>query len=157
MIWGTHVLILKAGEDSGTSIWRGDEGPGWRREKLIGDRRRITTTKVQRSQAEFRKMLLGTDGRRCAVTGETCEEVLEAAHIVGVANGGQEVLPNGILLRADLHRLYDAGKFDICPETGSVLAHQVYESFDLESTRIPDEILGRIRDALNARSQQASS
>ena len=138
-IWGEHILILEGNQDSGRSIWNGEEGPGWRKVlgDLIGDRCRITTTKLQRAQAEFRNMLLAIDDGRCALTGETCQEALEAAHIVPVQYGGQEVPSNGILLRADLHRIYDAdpGHFDICAETGEVLVHQPYESFDLEGCR----------------------
>ena len=148
--WGTHVLLFEAGEDFGESIWNGQAGPGWRRESIIGGRRRITTTTLQRSQAKFREMLLARDGC-CAVTHEDCQEVLDAAHIVPVANGGQEVLPNGILLRADLHRLYDACNFDICPETGFILVHQAYQSFDFENAQIPHGVLLRIREALHLR------
>ena len=150
--WGTHILILKKNEDSGESIWNDEEGPGWRVEKLIGRKRKITTTKLQRDQARFRQMLLATYDR-CALTGETCPEALEAAHIVPVKYGGQEILPNGILLRADLHRIYDAdpAHFDICAETGEVFVHPRYESFDLANARIPEPILSRIAEALRAR------
>ena len=148
--WGTHILILNNNEDSGESIWNGEGGPGWKLEKLIGERRKITTTRLQRDQARFRQMLLAFDGC-CALTGETRQEALEAAHIVPVQCGGQEILPNGILLRADLHRIYDAGQFDICPEIGEILVHQPYGSFDLVNSRIPEGRLRRIAEALRAR------
>ena len=110
--WGIHTLILQNNEASGKSIWRPENdpemnGPGWKLEQLIGEKRRRTTTKLQRDQDRFRRMLLAAD-RRCALTGEICQEALEAAHIVPVECRGQEVLPNGILLRADLHRIFDA-------------------------------------------------
>ena len=162
-IWGEHILILEGNQDSGRSIWNGEEGPGWRKVQgpkwrnvlgdLIGDRCRITTTRLQRAQAEFRNMLLAIDDGRCALTGETCQEALEAAHIVPVQYGGQEVPSNGILLRADLHRIYDAdpGHFDICAETGKVLVHRPYESFDLANARISETIRSRIAKALRER------
>ena len=160
-IWGTHTLILEEGRDSGESIWNNENGPGWRFEKLIGEKRRTTTTKLQRAQAEFRKNL-ENDGC-CALTGETRREALEAAHIVPVKCGGQEVLSNGILLRADLHRIYDAGGFDICPETGGVvlvdqsLVDQPYESFDdLKSAEISKDIFPRIAAALRKRANPRS-
>lgn len=154
--WGTHILRLEKGEISGESIWNGRAGPGWRQETIIGKRRRIATTKLQRAQARFRKMLLVQDSC-CAVTGENCQEVLDAAHIVPVSNGGQEILFNGILLRADLHRLYDAWKFDICPDTGSIIVHQAYHSFDFGNTEIPRTVLCRTREALLSREQFAPS
>lgn len=150
IIWGSHVLILTAGENSGPSLWNGEEGPGWIREEIIGPHRRVTTTKLQRAQAVFRAMLLASD-HSCAVTGEACLDVLEAAHIVPVQHGGQEVLSNGILLRSDVHRLFDAipPRFQISPETGEILAIDFhYEGFDLHGVQIDEELLGRIEEAL---------
>jgi len=45
----------------------------------------------------------------CAVTGEHSGPVLEAAHIIPYARGGEHRVDNGLLLRSDLHRLYDRG------------------------------------------------
>jgi putative restriction endonuclease len=47
--------------------------------------------------------------RACAVTQEHSLPVLEAAHIKPFAVEGPHVVSNGLLLRADLHRLYDTG------------------------------------------------
>jgi len=45
--------------------------------------------------------------RRC---GRDCAAMhFEAAHVHPYADGGEHALPNGLLLRADIHRLYDAG------------------------------------------------
>lgn len=55
-------------------------------------------------------------GRACAVTGEHSEPVLEAVHIVPYAKGGEHRVDNGLLLRSDLHRLYDAGYVTVTPD-----------------------------------------
>ena len=151
-IWGTHILTLERGVNSGSSVWNGEEGPGWMIEQIKGSRRKVTTTKLQRDQAKFRKILMAKD-KRCAASGESCPTVLEAAHIVPVKCGGQEVLSNGILLRADLHRLYDADppELQICPDTGKVLSTIDYDGFDFENRKVPDNVLRRIHDALKAR------
>ena len=156
--WGTHILRnVISGKKNGSSIWYGEPGPGWRMEEVVGERRKVTTTKIQRAQARFRSMLLAEDGC-CAVTEETCHDVLEAAHIVPVKNGGQEVLTNGILLRADLHRLYDTNppKFEICPETGQVLTvgNFNYRGFDLNERQLDEAICRRISDALHRRQRR---
>ena len=52
----------------------------------------------------------------CAVTGEHSAPVLEAAHIVPYSRGGKHEVENGILLRSDLHRLYDRGYVTVTPE-----------------------------------------
>ena len=159
--WGKHILIVQQGETEGLSTWidaTGNEweGPGWMTKDIVGEPRRETTTRHQRRQAEFREMLLASDGS-CAVTGEACHDVLEAAHIVAVRHGGQEVPENGILLRADLHRLYDANppKFEISPETGEIETVEGfnYQGFALNGVQIDETILQRIGDALNLRQQ----
>ena len=45
----------------------------------------------------------------CLLTGCALECCLEAAHVVPVKNGGMESDDNMILLRADMHRLFDSG------------------------------------------------
>ena len=45
----------------------------------------------------------------CAVSGCEAVETLQAAHIAPYAAGGPSTAENGLLLRADLHLLFDAG------------------------------------------------
>jgi putative restriction endonuclease len=55
-------------------------------------------------------------GHACAVTGEHSVPVLEAAHIMPYGQGGQHRVDNGLLLRSDLHRLYDRGYVTVTPD-----------------------------------------
>lgn len=50
-----------------------------------------------------------TYGHHCAITGERVRPVLEAAHILPVSAGGQHRVDNGLLLRSDVHTLFDRG------------------------------------------------
>ena len=52
-------------------------------------------------------------GRACAVTEEHSLPALEAAHIRAFARDGPNDVRNGVLLRADLHRLFDKGYLTI--------------------------------------------
>jgi putative restriction endonuclease len=52
----------------------------------------------------------------CAVTHEHSAPVLEAAHIKPYAKGGEHRVSNGILLRRDLHSLYDRGYVTVTPD-----------------------------------------
>lgn len=52
----------------------------------------------------------------CAVTNEHSLPVLEAAHIRPYARGGAHRIDNGLLLRRDLHSLYDRGYVTITPD-----------------------------------------
>lgn len=54
--------------------------------------------------------------RSCAVTHEHSLPALEASHIQPYAKNGPHEVRNGVLLRADLHRLFDQGYVTITPE-----------------------------------------
>ncbi len=54
--------------------------------------------------------------RRCAVTGERTLPVLEAAHIRPFADCETHEVRNGILMRSDVHRLYDRGLVTVGPD-----------------------------------------
>ncbi len=69
----------------------------------------------RRGQPRFRNELLSVYKGRCAVTGCSERNVLEAAHIVGFRSKGRYVASNGILLRADWHTLFDLGLWAINP------------------------------------------
>jgi putative restriction endonuclease len=57
--------------------------------------------------------------------------VLEAAHIVPYAAGGQHELSNGILLRSDLHRLFDLGYVTVNPDDHRVvMSRRIREEFE---------------------------
>ena len=165
IVWGRHVLTLTRGKSNGPSVWKAEgekscDGPGWKLEKIAGgqtNRRRSAIWAIQRDeQSIFRQHLLATD-ERCALTGEDCEKALEAAHIIPAHRGGREVLSNGILLRADIHRLYDACPpiFSICPDTGKVSSSGTYGSFDFQNTKIPEQVRYRITDALRKKKKYA--
>ncbi len=64
---------------------------------------------IRRGQPRFRRDLLEAYDRRCAVTGYDVVEVLEAAHILPYRGEAFNHLTNGLLLRADLHLLFDLG------------------------------------------------
>ena len=164
IIWGVHVLTIENGAVCGPSIWQANDeaqcrGPGWRLEAISGgptNRRRGTIWAIQRGQqGQFRQWLLAMD-KQCALTGETCESVLEAAHIVPAHKGGCEVPSNGILLRADIHRLFDTNppRFEIYPEDGQVVPLNGfrYDSANLEGAQIPQSVRERIAQALEMRS-----
>jgi hypothetical protein len=69
----------------------------------------------RRGQEEFRKKLLIAYGKRCAISGWRAKDALEAAHIIPHADGGSMDVTNGLLLRADLHTLFDLGLLRIWP------------------------------------------
>ncbi|WP_108515629.1 HNH endonuclease [Bradyrhizobium algeriense] len=61
------------------------------------------------NQSTFSASIRRTYENTCAITGSTTTEVLEAAHIKVGKGVDDNSLENGILLRADIHALFDAG------------------------------------------------
>jgi hypothetical protein len=66
-------------------------------------------------QGGFRVAVTDAYGRACAVTGEHSLPVLEAAHIRPYSKEGPHAISNGLLLRSDLHRLFDTGYVTVTP------------------------------------------
>ena len=62
---------------------------------------------LRQGQPQFRKSLLTAYRSRCAITGTAVESVLEAAHIWPHKGEQTNEVWNGLLLRADLHTLFD--------------------------------------------------
>lgn len=67
-------------------------------------------------QGHFKRAVADAYRNRCAVTGSATFPSLEAAHIRPFALGGQHAVSNGLFLRTDVHRLYDAGYLSIDPD-----------------------------------------
>ncbi|UCA45108.1 HNH endonuclease [Pseudochrobactrum sp. XF203] len=74
----------------------------------------------RQGQAKFRKELLKAYNGKCAVTGTAVPAVLQAAHITPYLGPKTNHVTNGILLRADLHNLYDLGLIKINPDTRTI-------------------------------------
>ncbi len=78
--------------------------------------RREIETVVREGQGTFRARLLDAYGRRCAVTGEHTEPVLDAAHIQPYLGPASNHLQNGLLLTKEFHALLDLGLVGVTPE-----------------------------------------
>jgi HNH endonuclease len=72
--------------------------------------------KQRLGQGTFRMLVTDTYQKRCAITGEKVLPVLEAAHIKSVASGGTHRVDNGLLLRSDVHTLFDRGYLTVTPK-----------------------------------------
>ena len=71
----------------------------------------------RRGQQAFRDKLRKAYGDRCAISGCKVVDVLEAAHIYPYRGKETNLVTNGLLLRADLHTLFDCLKISVDSET----------------------------------------
>jgi putative restriction endonuclease len=81
-------------------------------------------------QGAFRVLVTDIYGRRCAVTQERTLPALEAAHISPYGNGGEHEAQNGLLLRRDIHSLFDAGYVTVTPDLRFEVSRRIREEFD---------------------------
>jgi putative restriction endonuclease len=81
-------------------------------------------------QGAFRIIVTDSYQRRCAVSGERTLPALDAAHIRPFSEGGAHEASNGILLRRDIHSLFDAGYVTISPEMKFEVSRRIKEEFE---------------------------
>lgn len=81
-------------------------------------------------QGTFRVAVTAAYGGACAVSGEHSLPVLEAAHIRPYAEaGGTHDVTNGLLLRADIHRLFDRGYVTVTPDLRFLVSSRLEKEF----------------------------
>lgn len=103
-----------------------------------GDRYGTPTLVIpRRGQGTFRVAVTEAYGRACAVTGEHSLPALEAAHIKPYAEDGPHAVSNGLLLRSDLHRLFDRGYVTVTPEYRLEVSNQLKSHFSNGKTYYP--------------------
>ena len=111
---GSRVVLLRA--PGGPHVSTSADDLAWE-EKANNDpaRWQKIVQRIRAGQPAFRKTLLATYLNRCAISGHGPPAVLEAAHIEPHHVAGVNVSTNGLLLRADLHSLFDDGLLAINP------------------------------------------
>jgi putative restriction endonuclease len=97
-----------------------EEGPRYGKASLVRPRL---------GQGTFSLAVRDAYGGSCAVTGEHSAPALEAAHITPYRDGGPHQIDNGILLRSDVHRLYDHGYVTVTPELEFRVGDSLREEF----------------------------
>ena len=95
------------------------------------DRHRVESGRVERpGQRTFRMRLLTAYGQQCAVTGEHATPVLDAAHIQPYLSPASNHPQNGLVLRSDLHRLYDSGYVTVTPDLRLEVSSRLRDEFE---------------------------
>lgn len=102
----------------------------------------LRAIKIRRGQGKFRERLLAAYGRTCAISGCKIIDLLEAAHIRPHAEEPNYSVTNGLLLRADLHTLFDVGLLAVDTRLrvrlAPTLLHSEYKIYEGKQLRHPD-------------------
>jgi putative restriction endonuclease len=87
-------------------------------------------TRRRLGQGTFQALVLDAYGRQCAITSEKALPALDSAHIRSYADNPVHELNNGLLLRSDVHRLFDAGYITVTPEYRVEASGRMREDFN---------------------------
>ena len=90
--------------------------------------RKLAAIVQRQGQPRFRKDLIEAYDGKCAITGCNSLEVLEAAHICPYMGEATNSVRNGLLLRSDIHTLFDRGLIAIDTSDWTVLVDSQLES-----------------------------
>lgn len=123
-IWEMVVERLEASRTMGVRDREGEshELPGGYSDPILQPRRL--------GQGTFKTLIRDIYDRRCAVTGEKALPALEAAHIVPFSERPEHRVRNGMLMRSDIHRLFDAGYLTVTPEYRVEASGTMRDDFD---------------------------
>lgn len=112
--------------------------------ELLDEREKVERSIIlRRGQPGFRQLLLSAYGDKCAITGCSAPDALEAAHILGYRGNFSNKANNGLLLRADIHTLFDLRLLavrtdDMTCMVAEKLLGTEYEDFIGRELRIPE-------------------
>lgn len=90
----------------------------------------LTLVAPRLGQRTFRARVIDAYERRRAVTGERTLPVLQAAHIRPYSLSGPHATENGLLLRSDLHTLFDRGYVTVTPKLELRVSRSIREEFE---------------------------
>jgi putative restriction endonuclease len=136
----------------GAALWEAVAARLQTRSGIIEDERFGTPVLVRPrlGQGAFRLLVTDIYKRRCAITQERTLPALDAAHVRPYAEGGVHDVTNGLLLRRDLHSLFDRGYVTVTPDLRFEVSRRIKEEFENgrdyyalhgRSVQPPDDVL----------------
>ena len=163
--WKPNIVTLKTydtNDAEGRKLWDSVVDRMRRQPHTIPEKNAVrfgkpTLVQPRLGQGAFRIMVTDNYERRCAITRERTLPVLEAAHIRPYSDGGLHQTKNGLLLRSDIHKLFDAGYVTVTRDLRFEVSKYIKEEFnngrhyyDLHGVQIhtPSEVLDRPDPAL---------
>lgn len=136
--WSPNIVsfkIYRANEAEGLALWEAvndrlnrSQIPGMAEDQARFGEPHLIRPRL--GQGAFRVLVTDIYQRRCAVTRERTLPALEAAHIRPYGEGGHHEARNGLLLRRDIHSLFDAGYVTVTHDLRFEVSRRIKEEFD---------------------------
>lgn len=124
-VW--EECIARAGTKQFEGAFKQGESPLSEKESRYG---KPVLVELRLGQGTFRVAVTDAYERACAVTGERALPALEASHIRPYAQGGDHLVRNGLLLRSDIHGLFDRGYVTVTPDYQFKASRRLKDEFD---------------------------
>ncbi len=136
--WSPNIVSLKTydtGDSEGSALWeavneRLNRGvaPGLAETNARYGEPQLIRPRL--GQGAFRVVVTDNFNRKCAITRERTLPALDAAHIRPYGDGGAHDPQNGLLLRRDIHSLFDAGYVTVTPDMRFRVSRRIREEFE---------------------------
>jgi hypothetical protein len=95
-----------------------------RRKTELAGGHHLRTVRTRKGQNSFRERLIEIYGYKCALTGSNNRAALDAAHLYQYSEHGVHHESGGLLLRRDIHGLFDAGLISVNPKSLLIEVHE---------------------------------
>ena len=141
--WSPNIVVgktFKLDSEAGKSIWSKlqlilskkqlTQEPDLKTEEEKARYGKETLIKPRLGQGSFKILVTDAYCRACAITQERVLPVLEAAHIKPYSMSGPHEVRNGVLLRSDMHKLFDSGYLTITPKLHIEVSRRIKEEFE---------------------------
>ena len=127
LLWDRVLDLVVDHESKGEAVKSGAE---YAISEPISPYYRRILSKVRIGQSAFRVLVTDAYSRRCCVTGERTLPTLEASHIKPYLGSGPNATNNGLLLRSDVHRLFDAGYVTVTSDFKIEVSKRIKEEYE---------------------------
>ena len=136
--WARNIVTFKTystSDNEGLDLWQAVQdrlnrqgGAGIAESRARYGEPRLVPPRL--GQGGFRVVVADAYHRRCAVTQERTFPALDAAHIRPYRDGGVHETSNGLLLRRDIHSLFNAGYVTVTPSLNFEVSRSIREEFE---------------------------
>ena len=143
--WSANIVVgmrYDTAEPAGQTLWQqvlerlgGALTPAGSEAKAAGEEEQerygaARLVQPRLGQGAFRVLVTDAYQRRCAMTGERTLPALEAAHIQRYSDKGPHRVDNGLLLRSDLHHLFDLGYLTVTADYRIEVSRCIKEEYE---------------------------
>ena len=143
--WSNNIVKYKTYNDSdimlSTSI---EQKTNFKLVETLNKRRKDSNINLREGQSEFRQKISKAYHYKCCVTGESCPDLLEAAHIQSYISKDSNHIQNGLLLRVDIHKMFDSGLIAINKDYEIIISSEIttdyYHNLAGRKITLPDDI-----------------